>query len=631
MYEQIREILRRIATKDRFDEDRIRQENDIKYLLDSNPLVLNKVDMYEQSLLIWASSYGNLSVVQYLILKGVNLNAATHCPGAPDHGQTALHWAYARGYYDVVHRLIEAGAIDTGINNQYRKTKSRGNQTVTAMIVLVNNHLIHQATKDGRFTIVRALISKDLNLLEQKNKEGETPLLLAARYAFGQGFEYLIEQGANVHVATHRLGHQSHGKTVLHWVYERGSLKHLKILMERGAVDTRLCGDYICDRAVRDGRLDVIQLFSELNPNFWKENKPAINRWIGLASGRMVKDSFDPGKMSWEPGWPDMVEYLARSAASHNIQLSHRSQIALVAPKKWSSTMGKAPSVFKFVERGVGLDDPIHNPGHPSHGKTAVEWAFESKHYFEMGFLLDAGARVDYFLGQRLIFLATKCATVTAIERLLDDHPRLKEHRDGWYEHTAIDMILETGEFASARYPLILAARRGYKNIVLDLIKKGQDVNTVVDWPEYLDVHGKAALRLAYEAQQYKMVELLLDAGAQDRVYTGSYLIHQAALDGRCHIVNSLLKNMPELLNQEDACAHTPLDWAIKGEHAAVCDVLVQAGAFANIQTEQAEAYLAGGNLRSFSIFESQASQDEDLSVPGELDKKRKRSETLEL
>lgn len=627
MYEQICDILKNIAVKHLLDEDRIQQELEIQSLLDANPEILNQADARcGQFILIWAAACGNLSVVQYLISQNVNLNAAMHRPGHPDHEKTALHWAYARGYYDVVLELIHAGAIDTGINNQYRKIKSRGNQTVTAMIVLINNHLIHRATKDGRFTIVEALMSKDLNLLEQKNQNGETPLLLAARYRFDLGFEYFIAQGADVNVATDRLGYLNYGKTALHWVYEQGSYKNLKMLISRGAIDTRVCGDYVCDKAVRDGRLDVVQLFSEFNPNFWEENKLSINRWIGLASGRMVRDCFDDNKMTWEPGWPDMVEYLALKAASHNIKLSHRSQTALVASKEWLSRTDKLPSVFEFIERGVSLDELIHNPGHPSHGKTAVEWAFESKRYIEMGFLLDAGARVDYFLGQRLIFQATQCANVTTIERLLDDHPRLKEHRDGWYEHTTIDMILETGEFASARYPLILAVRRGYKNIVLDLITKGHDVNAAVHQPEWLDTHGKTALRLAYEARQYAIVEILLDAGAKDCAYKGRYLIHQAAQDGMFRVVQQLIKSNSALLNQTDEDGQTPLDWAFKGGFASVCDALIQAGAIANIQTEQAEAYLTGSSLSSFSIFEAQAAQHEVLPEPSDAKDNHKRS-----
>ncbi|NCT56885.1 MAG: ankyrin repeat domain-containing protein [Legionella sp.] len=61
-------------------------------------------------MLIWASAYGNLIIVQYLISKHVDLhidlNAITYCPGHSAHGMTALHWAYGRGYYDIVHAIL---------------------------------------------------------------------------------------------------------------------------------------------------------------------------------------------------------------------------------------------------------------------------------------------------------------------------------------------------------------------------------------------------------------------------------------------------------------------------------------------------------------------------------------------
>ncbi|NCT56886.1 MAG: hypothetical protein GW760_04120 [Legionella sp.] len=192
------------------------------------------------------------------------------------------------------------------------------------------------------------------------------------------------------------------------------------MLVEHGAVDTRVHGEYVFEKAIKDGRLDVIKLLSESQPHFWKKNKHLIITWIGLAAGRMRKDGFD-GHSLWEPGWPDVVEYLALNAATHGIELNHRWTINLEKSKTWFTRTNRLSSVFELISSGADIDELIHKPGHPSHGKTAVEWVYARERYIEMGLLLDAGARV------------------------------------------------------------ILAVRKGYKNIVQYLIEKGENVNAVVN------------------------------------------------------------------------------------------------------------------------------------------------------
>lgn len=496
MYNQIRDLLQRISVKPRDDEERVQQEHEIKALLDANPQVLYETDSHKQTLLIWASACGNLSIVHALISKHVDLTAITYCPGDPSHGKTALHWAYGRGYYDIVHALIDAGAMDTGVQNHY---------------------LIHKATQDAQLTIIKALITKQPALLEQGNGHGETPLLIAAKHAFEQGLAYYIAQGADVNASAFKSGHMSH-KTALHWAYEVGMYASLNRLVEHGAVDTRVQGEYVFEKAIQDGRLDVIKLLSESQPHFWKKNKQLINTWIGLAAGRMSTNGFD-GHRFLEPGWPDVVEYLALMADSQRVKLAPRAMKYIEESKALTTDVHRTLSVFDLIARGANLDELIHKPGHPSHGKTAVEWAYVREHYIEMGLLLDAGAHVDYALGARLIFKAIACARVSTIERLLDEHPGLKQLQDGWFQHTPIDMILKQEAFAQARYPLIFAARKGYKHIVLDLIEKGENVNAVVNQPDNVSMHGKSVLRLALEARQFDVVEILRDAGAREWPY----------------------------------------------------------------------------------------------------------------
>ncbi|MCH9756330.1 MAG: ankyrin repeat domain-containing protein [Gammaproteobacteria bacterium] len=600
MYSTILNTLKYVAKKNRLDEERIQKEALVIRLLEENPDIRNKKDNAQQTILIWAASLGNIKVVQYLISKEVNLDASTDAPGHTDHGKTALHWAYSRGHYDIIYALLNAGAADTGISNTFQsKWKKK--------VIISNEHLIHQATKNAQFTLVEALINRYPTLLQQKNGNGETPLLLAARYAFNRGIHYFILKGADINVATHRPGHSDHGKTTLHWVYDLGRYGTLKMLMKRNVVDTPVNGDYVFDKAVKDGRLDIIQLFVDLNPNFWSDNYQSINKWIALASGHMIEDCFNNDAKTWEPGWPDIVEYLTLGAESNGITLDHASKTAMNSSQETLNRSHTTPSVLDLISKGISLDVPINNPSHPGHGKTAVQLAYDRKHYIEMGLLLDAGAKVDGLTCKRLIYEATKHAGIDTVERLFDEYPNLKYHQYNWLGNrlgsTPMHLVCNRHEFTSAQFPLIFAARQGYKNIVRHLIANGENINATVNNRNDLKVHGKTVLRLTYEARQYTTVIILLDAGAKDLPFKKEYLIHLAALDGRLDIVKLLLKKNPTLLNQTDQYGKTPLDWAIEGGRASVSEILIRSKAIANVYTEQVANYLSTSNLRALSVF----------------------------
>lgn len=654
MYGKIRKILKKIAKKSRSDNERIQQEEQIVNYLNKSPHVRHYVDEYKQTLLIWASKYGNIATVKYLISKRVNLNASTRRLGDPNHGKTALHWAYDSRHDDIILALLDAGAIDTGINCEFQSIHERG-----TTIVISNQFMIHKVTKDGRLSLVKALIDKQPALLKQKNGNGETPLLLAARHHFTKGVLYFISKESDINVAFDRIGDPNHGKTILHWMYDIGQYEELRILMERGAVDTPVNGDYVFDKAVKDGRLDVMQLLITLTPNFWDKNACYIDKWINMAAGHMVKDCFYPDVDVWEPGYPDVVEYLALNAKLNGIEINLASKRAKFISNKEAILYDKPMSVLDLLRSGANLDEPINIPKHPSHGKTPVQWAYECGHYIKMALLLDAGASVDEFMGLRIIHQAINYARIDTIESLFDKHPSLKNYRkihERW-GGTAIEKLAYHVDFREVQHPLILAARKGYKHVVRYCIEIGVNLNATIEQSYFENVIGKTALRFAYEARQYSVVEMLIGAGAKDLPFKGVYLIHEASRNGHLNIIKLLLKSNPTLLNRMDSfgqppllCAaskghaeiveyllslrasthlatklpndlahshmnnRTALDWAMQGGHTAVCDILIREKATTNTHTELVAHYMTSRNLKSLSVFK-EILPDEDIYV----------------
>ncbi|MDF1758005.1 MAG: ankyrin repeat domain-containing protein [Legionellaceae bacterium] len=355
----------------------------------------------------------------------------------------------------------------------------------------------------------------------------------------------------------------------------------LKMLLEIGAVDTPVNGEYVFDKAVRNGRLDIMQLFVKVKPGFWAVNGCFIEKWIGLAAGHMVKDCFDSDSYIWEPGWPEIVTYLASSAKLNNIELSSDSQSIVNKSQQDFVSSNKHISISDWIASGANLDELINNPGHPSHGKTEVQWAYECGKYITMGILLDAGALVDESTAQSLIFEAVKYARVDTIERLFDDYPNLKNYSytGFWWGDTAIQNLLSHNDFVEYKLPFIFAVRHGYMNIVIHLIESGININYTVDDFELKNTYGKTALRLAYEAAQYSIVEILLKSGAKDLPFKQNYLIHTAAENGHLKILKLILKNNPELLDKTNSSGKTPLLLACEKAHRAVINYLVEIGA----------------------------------------------------
>jgi len=73
---------------------------------------------------------------------------------------------------------------------------------------------------------------------------------------------------------------------------------------------------------------------------------------------------------------------------------------------------------------------------------------------------------------------------------------------------------------------------------------------------------------------------------AEEETIVLSY-IHEAAKRGHAEQVEDILSGEKDLLNAKDSLGNTPLHWGAGGGHLAVCDVLLKAGADANITNKQ--------------------------------------------
>ena len=157
-------------------------------------------------------------------------------PNAPDAkaGRTALHIAAAQGYFAGMEMLFEAGADPLTLDNE-------------------GNTVMHHACKggNGKYSVDVASYLRTMgSSLDVQNREGNSPLHLAATVGDLSCVQYLLEFGANP--GTRNSG----GETPAHVAAGNGHASCIVQLAEYGAIlDTKTnSGSTVHDVAVKAGK-----------------------------------------------------------------------------------------------------------------------------------------------------------------------------------------------------------------------------------------------------------------------------------------------------------------------------------------------------------------------------------------
>ena len=187
----------------------------VKFLLNNNSDLLNIMDAYGQTPLLWAAANGHEALVDYLATMGADLTLATH-DNDHKHEYLPIHWASERGHPAVVQCLIKHGA------------------DINVRLGEMQYHLIHIASGSGAIEVVKFLLNNNSSLLNIMDAYDQTPLLWAAANGHANVVAYLISENANLDIPTNRIDHTDHGKTPLTRAmeskhYEAANLLILKI------------------------------------------------------------------------------------------------------------------------------------------------------------------------------------------------------------------------------------------------------------------------------------------------------------------------------------------------------------------------------------------------------------------
>ncbi len=223
--------------------------------------------------LMYAARGNHLAVVKEL-LRPLTMQAPVDVNAQNKLGQTALYMAASKGYPDIVKRLIAANADTTiaandglvpyivaqrkqrtsvlpwfekdllEVKNAVAKedndemiaqAKAEGREIPTEEVLPeVKDEDIFKAAQEGNIELARRVIDQNKAAPFDKNKAGETPLLVAVRNGRMEMVDFLLQKGARLFEAADGKGN------VLHIAADTQNIEMLKHLVQLARQEGRL-------------------------------------------------------------------------------------------------------------------------------------------------------------------------------------------------------------------------------------------------------------------------------------------------------------------------------------------------------------------------------------------------------
>jgi ankyrin repeat protein len=323
---------------------------------------------------------------------------------------------------------------------------------------------IHELAQKGDLEGVKALIEKNPELVNARDKDGRSPLHWASRGVHLEIVKFLVDQGANVNAA------DSNQVVPLHSLAVRNAAAAIEILVAKGAnVDAK---DYGGNTALHYAALydavDAVALLIEKGADI--ENRENYGRTPLILGAR-------------ERGGPRTIKVLLDSGADVNARDKFQDTALNLA-----SWRGKKEVVDILLDGGAGI---------PSKGRD-VRYLFSEAASHGLNRLFDAVAKAGgdpkfkLSNGGTLLHAAASGGSAEIIEILISKglDINLKDNY-GWT-------------------PIHYAARDGRIEAVEQLIIEGADIETRT-------IMGQSPLNVADEMKHDKVRALLIAKGAEDK------------------------------------------------------------------------------------------------------------------
>ncbi|XP_077299624.1 uncharacterized protein LOC143920572 [Arctopsyche grandis] len=513
----------------------------LQFLIDIG-VDIDMPDIYGETPLFIAARYNKCEALHYILKLGANPNVINK------KGETLLHYTAKNGAVDVFELLLSKGA-DPNIRDE----KNRSTLHWAAEGTLVD--IEHKNVDTLHF-----LIDKGVDI-DMPDKDGETPLLIAALKYKDKATEYLLELGANPNSRNKK------GQTVLHYVARTGHVFLFESLLSKGADPNIRDKDdrspFHC--AAEIGSVHILKLFIDKGFDIDMPDKDGVTPLCIAASNYRF----------------DAVEYLIKSKANPNAKNKKGETVLHCSARKGAL-------YISAVLLGKGADPNIQDKV----GRLPIHCAAEGGNVNILQIFINKGVKVDTAdnSGETPLFLAAYHGQFEAIKHLIKnganskivskrgmtllqkaankcDVNALKFVEELGFELTAVDKFGKT--------LLHLAAHGGNKAAIEYLIERGINPN-ITDKFERTPLHD-----IPY-GSSFNMTsfEILIKLGANPNAMSESNHtpLHFAAIKNN-KFAASLLIEEGAAINACSKLGRTALHYASAKCHDWMIGFLLEKGA----------------------------------------------------
>ncbi|KAL3886229.1 hypothetical protein ACJMK2_026236 [Sinanodonta woodiana] len=598
----------------------------VKYLIDTNPGLLQLNDNEGWTALHHASQTGSVHMFETLIAAGLDVTArinsgahVLHIAAINDNltlvkylidttpgflqlndrkGWTALHYASQTGSVHMFETLIAAGLdVTTRINSGV--------------------HVLHIAAGTDNLTLVKYLIDTNPGLLQLNDNNGWTVLHYASQTSSVDMFETLIAAGLDITARINSGAHVLHiaagndnltlvkylidtnpgllqlndskGWTALHYASQTGSVDTLETLIAAGLDITARNnnGSHVLHIAAANDNVTLVKYLIHANPGLLQQKDTKGWTVLHHASRR---------------GRVDMFETLIAAGLDVTARTNDGAHVLPIAAINDNLTLVKY-----LIDTNPGLLQQDNK-----HGWTVLHHAAQCGSIPMLETLIAAGlditARTDD--GSHVLHIAAGDDNLTLVKYLIDTNPELLQLNDsnGW---TALHHASQTGSVHMFKTliaaGLDITARTNDGSHVLHTAA-GDDNLTLVKYlidtnPELLqlnDSNGWTALHHASQTGSVHMFETLIAAGLDitARTNNGYHVLHIAAGTDNLTLVKYLIDANPELLQLNDSKGWTMLHYASQTGSVDMFETLIAAGLDVTARTNSGAhvLHIAAGN-----------------------------------